>query len=95
MTGTGEVRFAPMNGHRQFEPSGPKSAKNGLMHRSEALQKAIEALQHARIVIIDGYGAHGKQPFFDLWVQTALVAHFTNSISLILHSFVKKDSRGL
>jgi hypothetical protein len=27
MTGTGEVRFAPMNGHRQFEPLGPKSAK--------------------------------------------------------------------
>jgi hypothetical protein len=27
MTSTGEVRFAVMNGHRQFEPSGPKSAK--------------------------------------------------------------------
>src|SRR6266568_4370626 len=27
MTRTREVRFAPMNGHRQFEPSGPKSAR--------------------------------------------------------------------
>jgi hypothetical protein len=29
MTRTREVRFAPMNGHRQFRPSGPKSATSG------------------------------------------------------------------
>jgi hypothetical protein len=28
MTRTSGVHFTPMNGHRQFEPSGPKSANN-------------------------------------------------------------------
>jgi hypothetical protein len=34
MTSTGEVRFAPMNGRRQLEPSGPKSANNRIGVRS-------------------------------------------------------------
>ncbi len=44
MTRSGKVRFALMNGHRQFEPSGPKSARNGNEAAVEADARSAPAM---------------------------------------------------